>query len=571
MEPLPVKPTQVPQARRYTRHFLPNATKIFQKGDLITIDIPPIKNTYLTKDARLHFQMDMSFRENSKTSIDALISTIAASPGMTESIMKQFVADFFQDNLGMAGITPLQPKDYLINTTRKPVPVLDVCGPYGLFRKVGVYDYLGNTLLENVERHDLLAAQMADFYLDHEVDRLRPMVSDDFQDAIQYTKGTYGVPPRSTRVNGIPLWDPDGGNFYLSRYTLAAPEQTLSHVTGTTYTSSGEVADHNLNTWDFSIDLLSFLGRGSTKFVPLHNGFRLTFEINDPNVPIKFGLPQGTLLVPVSISGLPAPFYWELEPSITKFSVSSPYLRCELLEITPELDAQVEKVILATMRSYVLKGRTDTPTIIPGNFLSAKTVCVSFRHLPQNVDTYSVLGYRSRTGVSKARLLYNDATHQEFNSVEEARVALGETFSHLISREAFSANSPDQLDDTTGTGGYMYPYPTLASRLRLYEPDTASGGDQAGYAWFNDATSGVHQNVMFKRYNNQEGKFLVKFDLDLIGYGKDQIRGVDFTKTTVKLDLTRENPVWEAYETDIFTEFDAVVSIGPDKYCTVSF
>lgn len=76
---------------------------------------------------------------------------------------------------------------------------------------------------------------------------------------------------------------------------------------------------------------------------------------------------------------------------------------------------------------------------------------------------------------------------------------------------------------------------------------------------------------LYYRTNNQEGKFLVRFDLDLLGYGSNQIRGVDFTKVTVKLDFFREAPEPYTYETDIFTEFDAVVVIGDNRYTSVSF
>jgi hypothetical protein len=567
MEPLPISPTQVPQARRYTRKFLPNATKLFQKEDSIVIEIPPIQNTYLTKNARLHFTMNMSFQENSVASTEALIAQFVAGGGT----YAQRISNYFQKNLGA---TALVPTDLMLNMARKPVPMLDTCGPYGFFRKVEVYDYLGNTLLENIDRHDLLAAQMSDFYLDHDTERMRPYITDDFGASVVQIKAPGpGVVPRQSRVNGIPLLDPDGEKFYLTRYQYSPPSAVVVHGGGDVYTvSEGEA--YTVQPWEFSIDLLSFLGRGSSKFVPLHNGYRLVFHLNDPNVPIRFGLPNGSMDMDIRYGPSFNPnqvFGWTMSPYITEWNLQAPYLRAELLEITPELDVQVEKVVHAFMRNYVLKGRVDKPTILPGNFLSAKNVTVSFRHIPFN-DNHSVVGFRSRNYVKKARLLYNDALQQELGSEEEIRLALGEGFNSTISKKAFVVDKPFPDLFISGSGGYMYPYPTHASRYRLLAPVTTSGGAQAGYEWFQ--TQGTMQNsLFFKRHNSQDGKFLIKFDLDLLGYGKNQIAGVDLTKTTVKLDFVREdyNDDDDPYETDIFTEYDAIIRIEPGKYSSVSF
>jgi hypothetical protein len=563
MEPLPIKPTQVPQARRYTRKFVPNATKLFQSGDTIIIDIPPIKNTYLTKNARLHFTMNMEFVETTKQNQQALLD-------MYEDRVvayKQSIVNYFQNNLGSDAI-PLMPQDYMINMTRKPVPMLDICGPYGFFRKAEVYDYLGNTLLENIDRHDLLASQMADFYLDHEVDRMRPYISDDFHEITSpiYPKGTYGGPPVLARVNGIPLLDPDGGVDNLSTYQFSAPSQNIVYNDGTETFTATDLTPHVIPPWQFSIDLLTFLGRGSSKFVPLHNGYRLVFHLNDPNVPIKFSLPVGGLTFPITYDiGENKEYDYTMEPTITLWNVQAPYLRAELLEVTPELDSQVEKIVHATMRAYVLKGKIEKPTILPGNYLSAKNITVSFRHLAGN-DPHSELGFRSRCWVQKARLLYDDAVQQELGSVDEIRLALGETFNSTITKQAFAINEPNPVPYFSGSGGYMYPYPTQLARTRLSDIVVTAGADQAGYFWYTD----VYE--FYTRYNNQEGRFLIKFDLDLLGYGKDQIAGLDLTKTTVKLDFTRDlNNNIDPYETDIFTEYDAIVTIQPDKYCSVSF
>ena len=72
MEPLPNKPTLIPQARRYTRILKSSHSRIFREGDEIDIDIPPIKNTYLSKDSQLYFTTGVDFIAASKEAYETI-------------------------------------------------------------------------------------------------------------------------------------------------------------------------------------------------------------------------------------------------------------------------------------------------------------------------------------------------------------------------------------------------------------------------------------------------------------------------------------------------------------------
>lgn len=547
VNPLPVKPTVIPQARKYTRTFNAASGKVFSEHDQITIEIPPIPNTYLTKSAKLYFNFDMSFKDHSYT---------ASTPGLPTGWFSETNPNVW-------------------NVLRKPVPMLERCGAYAFFRDIEVYDYLGGTLIEKTTRHDLLASIMADFYLDAETERLCPLITENQNSIFPYINSTtldplgssfYG-PSVQTHVNGINLLDVNqNGLLHVKEEVLSSIKDFYTYVTTPPKADAETVV---IPTWLFSIDLLNFLGRGSSTYVPLHNGFRIVLKLNPSTVPVKFSLPNGGLIMTLKNGSS-----LSIIPQITNFTISNVNLRADLLEISPDLDKQVDKVIRSRMTSYVLLGRCDKPTILPGNFQSVNSYRVAMRHLnsTENPLSGSDIGYRSRTYVNNARLLYNGAIQQHYKTVEEIRNALGTEFDPTIQADAFQDETIG--GNIYGTAGYLYPYPSHEFKYAL-----AKSAPSGNYAWVNDSANVQNVstlNTIFTRTNNQAGKFLIYFDLSLNGYNQNTITGIDTTKTTISLDLNREKPpsgfdLSEPWETDVFIDHDAIITVEPGKYTTVSF
>lgn len=560
MEPLPVRPTTIPQARRYTRTFQALGNRTFTEDDNIIIDIPPIQQTYLTKDARIFFTFDMEFN-------------------VTQELSS------YNKNTSMPNSN--------LNVVQKPLPMLDVCGPYGFIRALEVYDYLGNTLIEKIDRHDLMASILSDFFLDNEVDRLRPYiyenqtVSSDLE-WFNYTdeqttpistfsqvyyhdvNRDFGLPAVQTRVNGINLLDPDRSSLGQQSFTELSNNATYTDYVRSAISGTGTT--YIVPRWVFSIQLLNFMGRMSEKFVPLHNGFRIVLKTNKSTVPVKFSLPNGGLNMPYynSVNGkiVTVPII----PSITKFNFSDVYLRADLLEISRELDDQVDKLIHAKMTQYYQLGRLDVPTILPGNFLSLTNVKLSMRHLPIN-SSHSELGFRSSTDVTSCRLFLNDAVVTEYKTPTEIFNALGPDFDPSINQLSFLTTRPATTG--FGTGGYMYPYLSRdfkysLAQLRPYVKTVSS------LNWLNFESDFVNQtanfNEMFFRFNVNSGKFLINFPLTLNGYTSNQITGIDTTKSKLKVQLNRSlSSDKYAWVTDVFCEFDAIITIVPGKSTSVSF
>lgn len=176
---LPREPTALPQARRYNRKFDAQQGKAFAQQDKITIQIPRINHTYLTKDVKLHFDFDMSYLEASSSTWEKVANDLISQTDTWQNVtvpMVEHACNFFcRDHNGILLSDPARP----INGFTRPVPSFDINGPYGLISRIQVFDYLGNTLLEDIPSHEVLTAQFADVWFKKEnVDIQRPRIVD---------------------------------------------------------------------------------------------------------------------------------------------------------------------------------------------------------------------------------------------------------------------------------------------------------------------------------------------------------------------------------------------------------
>lgn len=176
---LPREPTALPQARRYNRKFHAQQGKAFLQQEKVTIQIPRINHTYLTKDVKLHFDFDLSYLEASSTTWKNVANDLLGSfptPATNVNGLNHVTNFFRRDNDGLLLAGNYNP----INAYSKPIPTFDINGPYGLISRIQVYDYLGTTLLEDIPSHEVLTAQFADvWFTDENVDIHRPRVVDE--------------------------------------------------------------------------------------------------------------------------------------------------------------------------------------------------------------------------------------------------------------------------------------------------------------------------------------------------------------------------------------------------------
>jgi hypothetical protein len=197
-------PATIPQARTYLfKRQSDLQTYDIQKGNRIRINIPRLQRTYLNKNSYLRFRVNV---------------------------------DITQAKSGLC---------------------FDRCGAYGLFDRLEVYDYLGGTLIEQVQNIPALMVLLNDINSGYtEMNGLR-----------EATEGYSG--------SGIYAKDTEQGS-------LDTPLELLTANTGSFLFPKNDatLVKTQFITKEYAIHLPSFLDMFSDKNVPLHNGFSVDLYLN---------------------------------------------------------------------------------------------------------------------------------------------------------------------------------------------------------------------------------------------------------------------------------------------------
>lgn len=198
-------PATIPQARTYMfKRQSDLQTYDLQKGNRIRINIPRLQRTYLSKNSYLRFRVNLDIKSTT------------------------------------GGIA------------------FDRCGAYGLFDRLEVYDYLGGTLIEQVQNIPALMILLND-------------INTGVSDLNGLNEGTEGVSGagiyiRDSQVEDVPDNRVEVATAVTGSYVFAKQ-------------ANGESTDR-FATKEYAIHLPSFLDLFSDKNVPLHNGFSVDLYLN---------------------------------------------------------------------------------------------------------------------------------------------------------------------------------------------------------------------------------------------------------------------------------------------------
>lgn len=601
----PVEPTVVPQARRYSRRFNADFGRSYQGNDVITIQIPPINNTYLTKNIRFHFDLDVGYYEASQQTWENIADRMHAL-GFDDVAINSVFGNVYtlSHGVGDYGWTGNILMQYV-----KPYPTLDINGPYGLFSRLQVFDYLGSTLLEDIPQHDVLTALLTDFEMDHEnVAWKRPHISDFYQPHYEEGLSDY-LPPLVTRKNPCVefIKDPE--------LLLKKPISLETYPAGIV-----DFTDHNAHplkpaevknpTVHFSIGLYSFLHKLSEKFVPLHNGFTLKLHINKPEIPISFNTAFGGNRLIIRGGTLDQIHGCELDSTISTFKISSPYLYVDLVEVTPELDTQVEKIIHHQSFKYqqdflpysefesgeseiYINKRNDFSRRILPSCNSVNAIFIGQRPATNNIYDQK-LGYRVRNNISSSQLLYNKAEINSNHNNQEVYANLidgiGKSLDHYLDQDDFNMDSNEFIP--TSTCGEQYPFLTQQQRDNLStfiknEKDNPDALVQKNVAWFPGFGSMIsnlgryydnlniitgREGDFFAQGSFLQGKHLLYFDTRIPGTGPATISGIDTSRQVLEYVLkadTTKNCI--KVMIDVFLQHDSFIHVDPGKTTSVTF
>jgi hypothetical protein len=208
-------PPTIPQARSYMFKQKSEYTQYeMGKGTKVRINIPRLQRTYLSKDSYLRFRLnvEVSCTKNDKP----------AAPLWLERV-----------------------------------------GAVALFDRIEVYDYLGGTLLEQVNNLPNLMTILNDIFT--------PL--DAYDTKLEATRGVTGTKITNSAFNS------DNISF--------ATANTGMELVSTKWNNDTTAADKSNTlttayvTYEFAIPIPSFIGIFSDKFVPLHNGFSIDLFLNN--------------------------------------------------------------------------------------------------------------------------------------------------------------------------------------------------------------------------------------------------------------------------------------------------
>jgi hypothetical protein len=552
---LPRDPTVIPQARRYEKSFYAIQGRAFKDKDEITINIPQFDKTYLTKNVKLHFTFNLKYYESSTTTItnmkNALGTNASAFFDSTSSSFRAFT---------------------------KPVPTFDINGPYGLINRIQVFSYLNNTLLEDIPQHDVLTAQFADQWLKNDIiDIDRPYVSD--------------VGPLSTSVGSTDvsfshqqfIRKQSCANIYLEDDNIYTRGWNITYAAGTPNQCS--------TTLECSLDLFSFLGRFSDKFVPLHNGFKIVFTLNDFARCIKFNTAYGNCQT--FCKGSDTKVYgFQLDPYLDNSSISNVYLKTELLEVSPELDEKVDKLIYASSWKYqqdffpysdftksgILVADVDREPfrrrILP-DLRSVTKVYVGQRPLIDNKKYgKQELGFRLRNYTKGGKLLYNKT---EVAAIESTREAWQMFQKHSAYKPdvylRLTDFNVDELD-VYGTNGNQFNIPSdsFFRRVLVEVSPTPPVWWVSFTGSSTETTNGSIASTYTSRYSTLfQGRYLLCFNSRIPGATENSVAGIDTSKAILEYEITPENDVCQKVIIDVFVEHDAFIHVDPGKSTSVTF
>jgi hypothetical protein len=572
---LPQEPSKIPPVRRYQRSFYADRTKTFRGEEVVKIQIPPISKTYFTKDVKLHFDLDISYYENTTDNMQVIADTLTGTGTGELNLRKSITYGFF----GRAVDNTPNPNTVYFQTMSKPFPTLDINGPYGLINRIQVHDYLGTTLIEDIQSHDVLTAVMSDFmFTNDNVEIFRPEMSSE--------EPTFGgavfKPPASLPFNSVHEFE----DFMMKPYNTT--------ITWTTAPIVEPMKPVSIPRYHATLDLFSFLGKLSQKFVPLHNGFTISFTLNRFDVPIGFsngGNPAGVSppnnelvgfvrgYTGVNGQGVPntsesLPVYFK--PTLNEASIKNMYIKSTLIEVDQQLDDQIEKVVQCVGYKYQLD-------YFPNADTNEKQVELTRRLLPQLKSLRRVLvgqrprfnpsdvrkqrlGFRVKNFIDKSALLFNKSIISSIESNLEAYNALRSCYGPIdkyltMSDFGVEYESNSQFGDQSWLMNTM----KLREFLNAIQIKLNSQADYSAF-WF-DAS--FYDREVSELYGNQ-GKHLLCFDCVVPGSTANTVAGIDTSSNVVEYQLKSTKGV-ESVNIDVFLEHDAFVHVDPGKATAVSF
>lgn len=274
----------------------------------------------------------------------------------------------------------------------------------------------------------------------------------------------------------------------------------------------------------------------------------------------------------------PSPNYLKtttLDSKLLSATVSNVHIKADLLEVSPELDKGVDKLIYAKSYKYqknfypysgfstsnvVDTIRPPVANEILPKLKSITKVFVGQRPIRSLTDKgFQRLGYRIKNYISSGRLLYDSSEVCNLSNNEEAWESYQTCCNYPLD---FYINKTDFIldeDETIGTGGQQTRIATdgLAQRCQNYSTNPYTQKE-----WWSGLGS---LSTLY------QGRYLLAFDARIPGAVDNAIAGIDSSKAKLEYELKSDSTTCWKVDIDVFVEHDAFIHVDPGKTTSVSF
>lgn len=569
-------PPTMPQARSYL-FKQPSVEQTVSFGSTVTINIPRLQRSYLTKDSYLRF--DLHTVHTQQTTVGA---------GTADSYL-----------------------------------CWDTPGALGAIDKIEVFDYLGSTLLESTSGHGQLMALLMDI----------TGSKSEFGNHFNTICGTSQGP--TTRFRNEPyLNDRADSSVPTDTRAVSTPawENNLSFAMVGSHDApvSGEIICNRITTQtqpqinhrQYAIPLFSFLGLLSNKFVPLHNGFTIVLTLNslanafgsvvtatDQITPTNYNAKTG----PVAQTGVPGT---TINPGLASSTLSQPtyidnvYFCAQVLELGPVAE------------SMLLDSTQGSPLVVPAkayrNYIgSVPDGSSNFRlDLNLNVASLTNILWIMRDSSKLNSLFYRCLSSRVRNFLQNWWFQYGSSV--LPQTSGINAMSP--MGQLTSGGGYTEAYVELLKSRHAWNIEHSTTQINAENftidetVWQDDlfsirndpqstvpgnsievssrlpladangvGTRGPYCPILSPFNTSPVGKFACGLDLELVsGKSQEIVCGMNtngmntsiygnFYPTYSQSLGTSVTPHVRQCRVDAWAEYDAFINISPSIATTVSF
>lgn len=505
-------PPTMPQARSYLfKQQATTAGAAVPSGGTITINLPRLQRSYLTKDSYIRFKLNVGFQPG--TYANAHFGTCPAN----------FVA-------------------------------LDQPGAFGLINKLEVFDYLGSTLLESTDGHGQLAALLMDCHTSNEDRRTNQITQGTRSGNVTYEP--FAGAPGHTNLGGSSWLYPETDPYHITQDLMQGPP-TCGEILWNQAHGEGTVV---YKTREYAIPVFSFLGLLSDKFAPLHNGYTIVLTLNTSENALIFSHLNPDLSVD-GTSGAP-----QSPDTYCDFTVSDIYYECQILELGPV----AESMLLSSTQGQPLV----VPSKAYRHYIgSIPDSCSNYR-LDINLNVASltnILWFMRSTEVFKNWKPTLSARIRNF--LQSWYFQYGSSVLPQTSGIKCRTNGEATVDVVQhGSGSTEAFNELMKARHALNDPYSNHTFDTYTY---NKDQEGSQITPSPANESCYPGKFACGLDLELVsGKSQEIISGLNTNGMNTSIDLTfdstRTGDVRPAV-LDFYAEYDSFINIAPGLATTVSF